>query len=130
MDEPVWVRKSVVLASHDEQLRIHGGRGGIRDEGLLDSALNRPRNLFAYGEPDLADLAAAYAFGLVKNHAFIDGNKRTSNVVAETFLLLNGAELDATDAEKIEMWLALASGDVTEDAMAHWLRKRLQPAVP
>ncbi|CAM3308307.1 MULTISPECIES: type II toxin-antitoxin system death-on-curing family toxin [Methylobacterium] len=123
----VWVRKDVVCALHDEQLAEHGGSPGIRDEGMLDSALGRPENLEAYGDPppDLADLAAAYAFGLAKNHPFIDGNKRVSMVVTETFIELNGRQLTAMNAEIVATWLALASGEMDEAAMAAWIRARI-----
>lgn len=123
----VWVRKDVVCALHDEQLAEHSGSPGIRDEGMLDSALGRPENLEAYGDPppDLADLAAAYAFGLAKNHPFIDGNKRVSMVVTETFIELNGRKLTAMNAEIVATWLALASGEMDEAAMAAWIRARI-----
>ncbi|MGD6635034.1 type II toxin-antitoxin system death-on-curing family toxin, partial [Xanthomonas citri pv. citri] len=114
-------------ALHDEQLAEHGGSPGIRNEGMLDSALGRPENLEAYGDPppDLADLAAAYAFGLAKNHPFIDGNKRVSMVVTETFIELNGRQLTAMNAEIVATWLALASGEMDEAAMAAWIRARI-----
>jgi len=123
----VWVLKDVVCALHDEQLAEHGGPAGIRAEGMLDSALGRPQNLEAYGDPppDLADLAAAYAFGLAKNHGFVDGNKRTSMVVTETFLELNGRPLTATNAEIVTAWLALAGDEMDEAAMAAWIRARI-----
>ncbi len=125
MRAPGWISKAVVLTLHKEQLAEHGGASGIRDEGLLDSALSRPLNLFAYGEPDLCDLAAAYAFGLANNHPFFDGNKRISNIAAETFLLLNGKDIEAEDDEKVRIWLALAFGGLTEQALADWLRAHL-----
>lgn len=122
-----WILKQVVLAIHDEQLAEHGGSPGIRDDGALESVLGRPRQLEAYGEPppDLADLAAAYAFGLARNHPFVDGNKRTSLVVAEGFLAINGRSLDASDAECVRTWLSLAAGDLTQDDLAAWLRPRI-----
>ena len=122
-----WVRKDVACALHDEQLAENGGSPGIRDEGMLDSALGRPENLKAYGDPppDLADLAAAYAFGLAKNHPFVDGNKRVSMVVTETFLELNGRQLTASNAEIVATWLALAAGEMDEAAMAAWIRARI-----
>ncbi|MBL8570202.1 MAG: type II toxin-antitoxin system death-on-curing family toxin [Phreatobacter sp.] len=129
MDLPVWVLKSVVLALHEEQLTEHGGSPGLRDEGLLDSALARPQNLLAYGNPDIADMAAAYAYGIARNHAFIDGNKRASLVVTELFLDLNGFSLQMTDAEAVLQWLALGEGTVTEEAMAAWIRARLSPGI-
>jgi len=114
-----------VLAIHDEQIAEHGGSDGILDGNVLESALARPRQLFAYGnlQPDLAALAAAYAFGIAKNHAFIDGNKRTSAVATETFLRLNGLGLTATDVEIVQMWVDLSESLVTETAFAEWLRQ-------
>ena len=124
---PVWIGDAVVLAIHDAQLAEHGGATGVRDEGLLASALARPRALAAYGEPppDLAALAAAYAFGIARNHGFVDGNKRTSLVVTETFLRLNGKVLAASDPEIVTTWLALADGSLDEAALAAWLRIRI-----
>lgn len=121
MTEPVWVDLAVVLAIHDEQLAEHGGQSGVRDRGLLESALARPRNQFSYGELSVTRLAASYAFGISRNHPFLDGNKRTSLVVAELFLMLNGLELVATDAECITTFLALAAGELTEDELAEWI---------
>lgn len=125
MQEPEWVSKAVVLALHEEQLAEHRGSPGLRDEGLLESALGKPQNLLSYGEPDLADLAAAYAVGLAKNHPFIDGNKRVSNVVTLTFLLLNGSDLKAEDAEQVRVWLAIADGTMSEEHAANWTRKHM-----
>jgi len=119
---PTWISRSVVLAVQDEQIAEHGGSIELRDEGLLNSALDRPKNRFAYDEPDLFDLAAAYAFGIAKNHPFIDGNKRVSYIVAELFLNLNGQEIDAADAEIVSTWLALAAGEMSEADIAEWLR--------
>jgi len=122
----VWVAESVVLAIHDAQLAEHGGIAGIRDEGLLASALARPRNLEAYGEkPDAASLAAAYAFGISRNHAFLDGNKRTAFVVMELFLMLNGWGLNAEDAECVETMESLAACDLSEERFAAWLRQQI-----
>ena len=123
----VWVDVDVVLAAHEEQLAEHGGADGVRDMGLLQSALARPQNLVAYGSPDLADLAAAYAGGLARNHPFVDGNKRTAWVVAETFVELNGFELAADDAGSYETMLALAEGRIDETAFAAWIRPQLKP---
>jgi len=123
MPEPEWVSKAVVLALHEEQLAEHGGSPGLRDEGLLESALGKPQNLLSYGQPDLADLAAAYAVGLAKNHAFVDGNKRVSNVVTLTFLLLNGADLKTDDTEQVRVWLAIADGTMSEEHAANWIRE-------
>jgi death-on-curing protein len=119
----VWVGKAVVLAVHDEQLHEHGGASGLRDEGALDSALHRPIDLAAYRQPDIFDLAAAYAFGLARNHPFTDGNKRTSLVVTELFLDLNGWELAADDLRCLVQWLGLSSGEIDQDEMAAWLRQ-------
>ncbi len=121
MAEPVWIVRDVVLSVHDEQLSEHGGQSGVRDLGLLESALARPRNQYAYGETSIARLAASYAFGLSRNHPFLDGNKRTSLVVAELFLALNGLELAASDAECVTTFLALAAGDLTEEELAGWI---------
>jgi death-on-curing protein len=123
----IWVDQSVVIALHEEQIAEHGGSSGIRDVGLLESALARPQNLFAYGDPDISDLAAAYAFGLAKNHPFIDGNKRVSLVVTETFVGLNGHSLEADDAECLSIWLVLADGGIDEAGMARWLRDHIAP---
>lgn len=124
-NEPwVWIEKAVILAVHDEQLAEHGGRGGLRDDGLLESALARPQQLAAYGEPDLADLAAAYAVGLAKNHAFVDGNKRTAFVALELFLALNGSTLVADDADCVLTMLSVAAGDLDERGLANWIRDR------
>jgi death-on-curing protein len=125
MQEPAWVLKSVVLALHQEQLVEHGGPQGLRDEGLLESALDRPANIFRYGNLDLADLAAAYAVGLASNHPFIDGNKRMSYVVTRLFLMLNGADLAAGAFERVRVWLAIAAGELTEQQLAAWLRKHM-----
>jgi death-on-curing protein len=130
MGEPVWVRDDVVLAIHRRQLAEHGGGEGIRDPGLLDSALSRPKNLLAYSteEPDLALLAASYAWGLARNHPFVDGNKRTAYVVCRTFLRLNGRDLDASQEEKYLSFLRLAEGRLTEQALAAWIREHLTDA--
>jgi death-on-curing protein len=121
MPEPVWVDLDVVLAIHDEQLAEHGGQPGVRDRGLLESNKARPRKQFAYGEASIARLAASYAFGISRNHPFLDGNKRTSLVVAELFLELNGLDLSATDAECVTTFLRLAAGELTEDQLADWI---------
>jgi death on curing protein len=115
----------VAVAAHAEQLAEHGGGEGVRDERLLESAMARPQNLAAYGDPDIADLAAAYAFGIARNHPFVDGNKRTAAVVSETFLVLNGQSLTASDAELVVAFLALAAGELSEEEMADWFRDRL-----
>jgi len=121
----IWVRQDVVLALHDEQIAEHGGLSGIRDPALVESALARPLNLAAYGEPDAADLAAAYAFGLAPNHPFADGNKRSAAVVALTFLLLNDVAFEITEAELVVMTMALAAGDLSEEEVARWFRDHI-----
>ena len=129
MTQPIWIDLEVVLAIHDEQLAEHGGQAGVRDRGLLESALARPQNQFAYGEHALPRLAASYAFGISRNHPFLDGNKRTSLVVAELFLDLNGFELTATDAECVTTFLQLAAGDLTEDQLADWIAANSGPRI-
>ncbi len=121
----VWIATEVALAAHVEQLAEHGGAEGVRDAGALESAMARPRNLALYGQPDVAALAAAFAFGVARNHPFVDGNKRTAAVVSETFLVLTGYELEATDAELVVAILALAAGELTEDELADWFRTHL-----
>jgi death on curing protein len=125
MTEWIWVTTEVALAAHREQLAEHGGGDGVRDERLLDSAMARAPNLAAYGQPDAAALAATYAYGIARNHPFVDGNKRTAVVVSETFLVLNGYVLNATDAEVVVAFLDLASGDLSEAELADWFRTRL-----
>ena len=120
-----WLREKVVLALHEEQLAEHGGAAGVRDIGLLQSALARPENLTAYGDPDAAALAAAYAFGIARNHPFTDGNKRTAAVSALLFLVHNSIKFRIGEAELVVMTLALAAGDLAEDEVAAWLRDRL-----
>ena len=121
-----WIEQAVILAIHEEQLAEHGGATGIRDSGLLAAALGRPRNLADYANPDAADLAASYAFGIARNHPFIDGNKRTAFVAAELFLALNGQALDAQDSDCVTHVLALAAGDLDEASFAAWLRPHLR----
>ena len=127
MTEPVWIDLEVVLAIHDEQLAEHGGQPGVRDRGLLESAMARPQNQFACGEHSIARLAASYAFGISRNHPFLDGNKRTSLVVAELFLDLNGLELTASDAECVTTFLQLAAGEITEAELAEWIASHCVP---
>ena len=122
-----WIKESSTLAIHEEQIAEHGGLNGVRDLALLLSALARPRNLEAYGNPDLADLAAAYAMGLARNHPFFDGNKRTAWVVAETFLLKNGYELIASDRDGVATMLAVTDGSMSEPELALWLRTYIRP---
>ena len=125
--EPVWLDANVALAIHERQLAEHGGGIGVRDEGLLESALGRPVNRWAYGEDDLCALAAAYAFGVARNHPFIDGNKRTAWVLARLFLRLNGAVLIFAPEDAIRTVLALAAGELSEAELADWFRGHLTP---
>lgn len=125
----VWIDADILLTAHDEQLAEHGGASGIRDKGLFESALARPQNLVAYGDPDAAALAASYAYGLAKNHAFVDGNKRTALVALEYFLALNGFDLAADDSQCVLVMLSVASGAFSEEELAGWIRKHLQPVV-
>lgn len=121
MNEPVWVSKKAVLAMHTVQLAEHGGSEGIRDETLLDSALAKPRNVFAYADqPDIFRLAASYAFGIARNHAFVDGNKRTALVVSLTFLDRNGWDIVASKEDVYFTFLHLADGSFTEDELTAW----------
>jgi death-on-curing protein len=121
-----WLLIDRVLAIHKRQIAEHGGSAGVRDVGLLESALARPQNIHAYeSTEDVARLAAAYAFGIVKNHPFVDGNKRTGYVVMETFLIKNGCRLTATPADKYTTFLSLADGSLTEEDLTTWLRDRI-----
>ncbi|MBS0558051.1 MAG: type II toxin-antitoxin system death-on-curing family toxin [Proteobacteria bacterium] len=124
----VWIDIQVVIGLHDRQLAEYGGSPGVRDANLLESALGRPQQLYAYGDPrpDLADLAASLAFGLARNHPFVDGNKRTAAVSCETFIVLNGARLPASDAELYVLFLALAEGKLAEREFAAWLRAHIE----
>lgn len=121
MADWIWLRRDALTALHAEQLAEHGGAVGVRDQGLLESALARPENLAAYGEPSVFDLAAAHAFGIVKNHPFVDGNKRTGFLAAATFLLINGQMLATNDQSVVEAVLGLAAGEVSEEDFALWL---------
>lgn len=123
----IWISKTLALAIHDRQLAEHGGSSGVRDEGLLDSALARAQQLYAYGDPppDLADVAASLAFGLARNHPFIDGNKRTAHVCYRVFLQLNGGNLVASSQEKYSAMIGLAEGSLSEAEFAQWLRERI-----
>jgi len=124
MKEPKWIEKEAILLLHGTSLARFGGATGVRDEGLLESALSRPVNLFHYGDAkDLADLAASYAFGLVKNHAFVDGNKRAGFLACGVFLQINGRTLDAKVEDAIAAVLALAEGTMGEKAFAEWIRQ-------
>lgn len=128
MVEPIWVLDEVVEAVHKRQLAEHGGAAGIRDASLLASALAKPKHLYAYAENELtlSRLAAAYAFGIARNHPFVDGNKRTAFVVAVLFLRINGYTLVASQEEKYETFLALAGGRMDQDSLAVWLDSRCQ----
>lgn len=127
MPKIVWLLEETLTAIHHRQIAEHGGGEGLRDEGLLLSALARPQNLLEYGEPvpDLASLAAAYAHGIARNHPLVDGNKRTALVAARTFLILNGVDLEATQDDKVLTFLNLAEGAISEEELANWIRKRI-----
>lgn len=122
-----WIDKRLLTLLHDESLAEHGGAAGLRDEGLLDSALTRPLNLVAYGEPDLAELAAAYGVGLAKNHAFVDGNKRPAFLAVGLFLRLNGHRLNATPAAATIAMMDVAAGALNEADFATWIRRHSEP---
>ncbi|OIN90461.1 MAG: death-on-curing protein [Comamonadaceae bacterium CG1_02_60_18] len=122
----VWLESTLIHAVHDEQLAEHGGGAGVRDINLLESALARPHQLENYGSPDAADLAASYGYGISRNHPFIDGNKRTGFVAMELFLVLNGFELTATNADCVLTMLSVAAGDIDEAAFADWIRQHMQ----
>lgn len=124
MTEPKWLTVELVVAIHDEQLRIFGGPPGIRDRTTLQSALDRPRNKWAYGETDMAALAAAYAFGISRNHPFVDGNKRASFLALITFLGLNGIDFVVPETDAAAAILALAAGEIDEDGLTRWIRDR------
>ncbi len=126
--EPVWIDAAVALAIHDRQLAEHGGPSGVRDQVMLESALGRPVNQWSYDDADLPALAAAYAFGIVRNHPFVDGNKRTGWVLARIFLARNGFALRFDPAEAIRAMLALAAGDLSEPDLADWFRGHIAPA--
>lgn len=123
-----WLDKPIILAVHDRQIAEHDGGQGVRDEGLLESALNRPINLVSYGDPDPSSLAATYAFGIARNHPFIDGNKRTAWVAARLFLMVNAIELEFDKAHATVMMQQLAAGDLTEDEVAQWFRDHIVAA--
>ena len=128
MREPDWITEQEVLAIHNRQLTEHGGAAGLRDLGLLESALARPHQLFAYGDPDTFDLAAAYTAGIVRNHPFVDGNKRTGFVVGILFLELNGYRFIASEADATQAVLALAAGEMNEETFTVWLRDNSEAA--
>ncbi|WP_394270485.1 type II toxin-antitoxin system death-on-curing family toxin [Qipengyuania sp.] len=126
--EPIWVGLQVIVAAHDRQLAEHGGPPGVRDMGALESALGRPVNQWHYGNTDMARFAAAYAFGLVRNHPFVDGNKRSAWIAARLFLSLNGEHLTFDRGDAIRTVLAAAAGELTEDELADWFRQHLAAA--
>lgn len=125
MDEPIWMNAADAVIAHDQELSVHGGSAGIRDKGLLESALARPKNLWAYAEtqPPLALLAAAYAHGISSNHPFVDGNKRTALVISFAFLDVNGRELTASQEDAYLTILGLASGEISEAQLAEWFER-------
>ena len=129
MNEPVWIRQDAVLNLHEEALMFHGGPEGVRDLGLLESALARPKNRFAYSEqpPSLAQLAASYAKGIVANHPFVDGNKRTGFIVSVMFLRLNGLHLTATKEDRVLTFWSLAAGEISEEQHALWFANNTAP---
>lgn len=129
MKRPEWILRDTVLALHEQLLAEFGGASGVRDEGLLESALARPEHLFAYGKPSVCELAASYAFGLVKNHAFVDGNKRVGFAIAALFLELNGRSLQAAEVDATVRTLALATGAMDEADYASWLKANSRPIV-
>ncbi len=130
MTEPDWLIKETILVIQEQLLARFGGLAGIRDNGLLESAINRPLQLFHYGQPSFFDLAAAYAEGIVKNHPFLDGNKRAGFMAAYTFLGLNGIRLEASEAEAVVMTVALASGEIRAEGYSLWLSDNCRPREP
>jgi death-on-curing protein len=123
MSEPVWITREDCLASHESLLERFGGPSGLRDESLLDAALHRPKHLFAYGKPSLFEMAASYAHGIVKNHPFLDGNKRAGFIAAALFIETNGFRFQASEEEVVLETLALAAGESSEEAYAAWLKR-------
>lgn len=126
MTEPIWLDKRIALAMHETLIREYGGNGGVRDEGLLESALARPQNQAAYGDPTLAEMAAAYAFGIARNHPFVDGNKRTALMAAYAFLRMNGLRLTAPEVEAATVIRDLAAGEIGESELAAWIAANLE----
>jgi len=122
MSEPFWLTRQIIIAIHDEQLAIHGGASGLRDEGMLESALDRPKNKWSYEGAGLAELAAAYAFAIARNRPFVDGNKRTSLLALYTFLGVNGVDFVVPEAEAAAIILSLAAGEVNEEGLTRWIR--------
>lgn len=126
--EPRFLTLDEVIAIHQMQLTAFGGASGVRDAGMLESAVDRPRNRWAYEQPPLPRLAAAYAFGIARNHPFVDGNKRAAFVAAYTFLGINGLEFTASEAEVVNVFLALAAGEIEEESLAMWFADNARPA--
>ena len=126
MSEPIWLDKRIALALHESLIREFGGSGGVRDEGLLESALARPQNQAAYGDPSLPEMAAAYAFGIARNHAFVDGNKRTALMAAYAFLRMNGMRLTAPEVEAVAVIRDLAAGEIDEPEVAAWIAANVE----
>ena len=124
----VWLDKLLILAVHDEQLAEHGGLSGVRDSGLLESAMARPEHLAAYGKPDIAELAASYGYGIARNHPFIDGNKRTAFVAVLLFLVFNHYSLQASNSDKVIVMLKVEAGEITEAEFATWIRNNSKPS--
>jgi death-on-curing protein len=122
MTEPFWLNRQIIIAIHDEQLAIHGGASGLRDEGMLESALDRPKNKWSDENAELPELAAADAFAIARNHPFIDGNKRTSLLALYTFLGVNGIDFNVPEADAAAMILSLAAGEVSEESLTRWIR--------
>jgi death-on-curing protein len=125
MSEPFWLTRRMIIAIHDEQLTIHGGASGLRDGAMLDSALDRPKSKWSYEDADLPELAAAYAFGIARNHPFVDGNKPTSLLALYTSLGVNGIDFVAPEAEAAAIILSLAAGEVSEQSLVRWIRDNL-----
>lgn len=130
MNEPFWLTREIVIAIHDEQLAVHGGASGLRDEGMLESALDRPRNRWSYEQADRAELAAAYAFGIAGNHPFVDGNKRTSLLALYTFLGVNDIEFVVPEADAAAIIFSLAAGEVSEKSLTRWIKDNWPPENP
>lgn len=128
MTEPEWLTTDIITAIHSQQIAQHGGLDGVRDTGLLESALARPRQKHAYGDPGVPELAAAYAFGIARNHPFVDGNKRTALMAAYVFLRLNGLVLDAPEVEAAATFRNLAAGEIDEAQLADWLKANAKTA--
>jgi death-on-curing protein len=122
VSEPFWLTAAMIVAIHDEQLAIHGGSAGLRDSGLLESALDRPRNKWAYEQAALPELAAAYGYGIARNHPFVDGNKRTALLAIYTFLGVNDVDFVVPEADAAAIILSLAAGEVSEESLARWIR--------